>query len=306
MPITFRPLGGLGNQLFTYAAGRSLADKLQTTLHADIVKLGDQKKRSFQLQSFGSRIDEVSRSAALDERATSLASRLLPRVPHARPRKNDHQTVITERGFWFDPRITGAPDGVTIDGYLQSWKYFETSSTSLRTEIASVSSPSSWYLSNAKSLTNLGDWIGIHVRRGDYLEVERMGLTSDSYYERAVSLLRAISSCRSYVVFSDSPDLAKQIAPLRRLRNCLYLETPKQSPPIETLNLMAQSSHLIISNSSFSWWAAWLGETAHRRVIYPNPWIDFRFINTRDLFMPNWIGLGRDDFDKAAENHVGY
>jgi hypothetical protein len=69
---------------------------------------------------------------------------------------------------------------------------------------------------------------------------------------------------------------------------------------------MSLASHLIMANSSFSWWAAWLGDSEVRTVIYPRPWIDFRFINDRDLPLPNWIGLGRESPNEALNINVGY
>jgi hypothetical protein len=56
---------------------------------------------------------------------------------------------------------------------------------------------------------------------------------------------------------------------------------------------MSDASHLIIGNSTFSWWAAFLRDRPGRTVIAPRPWIDYKRFNERDLLPPDWITLGR-------------
>jgi hypothetical protein len=299
----------LGNQLFTYAAGRAVADRLEVELHADMTKLMANDSRAFELATFASRIDRIHVSnpnAGGDKIMPHLGNRvrsfLRLTVPEADSR------IVRERGFWFDPLITQVPDNSTIDGYLQSWKYFESAKAVLRKEIRSVTSPSPWFIETRETLTSLGQWVGIHVRRGDYVAIDRMGLTTNTYFERAINLLSRASPApiSAFVVFSDDVPAAMRLPALRELRDCIYIESPPVSRPIETLNLMGESAHLIMSNSSFSWWAAWLGERDGRLVVYPHPWIDYKFINIRDLPLPSWIGLGRDDHPTAQDNNVGY
>ncbi len=79
---------------------------------------------------------------------------------------------------------------------------------------------------------------------------------------------------------------------------------PKESTPIETINLMALSSHSVIANSTFSWWGAWLGDRASRHVIHSRPWVDFKGVNDRDLHLPAWIGVGRDGEEEAERLNV--
>lgn len=309
MAITFRPLGGLGNQLFTYATGRAIADRLQVELHADLIKLSGDQSRRFELLTFSSRIDRVHQSAS-DTFDKTNVSRLRARLEGIlNPAASLGQPQLArERGFWFDPQIPQVSDNCTIDGYFQSWKYFESAKVSLRKEITSLTSPSSWFLRKHDYLRSLGKWTGIHVRRGDYVSIARMGLTTDAYFQRATDLLAQISpsTVSAFVVFSDDIASARELPSLQKLRDCVFIDSPADSPPIETLLLMAASSHLIISNSSFSWWAGWLGEDSNRLVIYPHPWIDYKFINTRDLPLPTWIGVGRDDHATALTNNVGY
>ncbi|MDA9116980.1 alpha-1,2-fucosyltransferase [Pontimonas sp.] len=63
---------------------------------------------------------------------------------------------------------------------------------------------------------------------------------------------------------------------------------------METMLLMSEAAALVIGNSTFSWWAAYMGQAEKRPVIYPRPWLAREDFDDRDLFYPEWIGLGRE------------
>lgn len=302
MPITIRPVGGLGNQLFIYATGSTVSKHLGVELWADIRHFDSNTTRSYMLNRFPSQVSKIveegsTRAGAGEKNFRALLGSLM---------RDSDERVQTERGFWFDPDILKVGDGTTITGHLQSWKYFHADSERLRMEILDPINPSQWFWDMRKELVESGPWIGVHVRRGDYLEIPRMGITTDFYYSRALELVEKIGGEMRTVVFSDDTSVAREIPSLKNRRNTDYFEGPADSCPLENLVLMSLSSHLVCANSSFSWWAGWLNDREERVVTYPRPWIDFRFINDRDLPLPTWIGLGREDIDSALENHVGY
>ncbi len=220
--------------------------------------------------------------------------------------RNEEERLIKERGFWFDPQILEAKDGDTITGHLQSWKYFQTDSSRLREEIFNPICPSSWFLQTHEKLSGAQPWIGVHVRRGDYVDIPRMGITTDYYYSRALDIVSKLSGIQNVVVFSDNIEAARGLPSLKNRAETYFLSPPTGSSPLENLLLLSLSNHLIGANSSFSWWAGWLQNKEDRIVTYPRPWVDFRYINDRDLQLPNWIGLGRETHDVAASNHLGY
>jgi hypothetical protein len=300
--ITIRPVGGLGNQLFIYATGSAVANKLGVDLWADVQHFDSNPTRSYMLDRFSSRVEKV-----IDEASEKLPARKSIRGVFLRSnRERADEGVLSERGFWFDPQILEASDGSTLSGYLQSWKYFHTDSQRLRDEILAPKSPSSWFLGELDRLTNSDPWIGVHVRRGDYLDIPRMGVASDFYYSRGLEIMERLVGKKKVVVFSDDIHAAKNITSLASRSNVEFFESPRDSCPLENLVLLSKAHHLIGANSSFSWWAGWLHDSEKRVVTYPRPWIDFRFINDRDLPLPHWIGLGRESTDAALRNHVGY
>lgn len=101
----------------------------------------------------------------------------------------------------------------------------------------------------------------MHYRRGDYLKAKEMRVLDISYYKKAVSV---IGSDILYIIFSDDLQWCK--SNLNFLKNKVYIAT---NHDILDLYLMSYISKKIIANSTFSWWAAWLGENSD--VYMPNP-----------------------------------
>ena len=120
----------------------------------------------------------------------------------------------------------------------------------------------------------------VHVRRGDYVSNPNYYSLPLSYYLKAMARL----GWMEYVVFSDDVDWCRRHMP----DWCRFIETGSE---IEDLALMSQCDHFIIANSSFSWWAAWLGETAGTRVMAPGHWFSGTFKyqhNSKDVIPDRW------------------
>ena len=105
--------------------------------------------------------------------------------------------------------------------------------------------------------------VGIHVRRGDYVNNPfYVDLSQTSYYEEAMALFPG----EKFLVFSDNIDWCKQ-QPI--FEGCEFSESNDE---ITDINLMAGCKHQIIANSSFSWWAAFLNPNKTKKVVYPSRW----------------------------------
>jgi hypothetical protein len=183
-----------------------------------------------------------------------------------------------------------------VRGYFQSWRYVESVASELRTELWDVCNPSTWFEEQKAELASMEQWVGIHVRRGDYKDLAGLEV-GEIYYERALALLSDLGGPQHLVVFSDEVELARDMSVWRRFPHVTFIESPPGTSPLETLLLMSLASQLVIANSTFSWWAAWVGERPDRRVIFPRPWGN-TLCENRDLIPPGWIGIGRE----AAES----
>ena len=120
----------------------------------------------------------------------------------------------------------------------------------------------------------------VHVRRGTYVD---HGFCVDStYYWNAMRFVR--DSCDRFLIFSDDPDYCRN---LFRSDNCVVVD---KGEDILDMFLMSLCHHHIVGNSTFSWWAAWLGEKEGKKILVPQPW---NWAVPRLKITPDrWIGVG--------------
>ena len=128
----------------------------------------------------------------------------------------------------------------------------------------------------------------IHVRKGDYLtnkKINKLFGTCDlSYYNNAIEEILKLFPNSKFYVFSDNVEWAKL-----NLKSKTKLKFISQYfSDTEQFWLMTRCKHHIISNSSFSWWAAWLGDHKKKITIYPEPWYDNLTYNKK-IFPKHWL-----------------
>lgn len=268
-------VGGIGNQMFIAATACALADRLHASLELD--------RADFQTDPAGRRF-ALGQFPALASRATIVESAQGFLAPLRRRMDRFRSDVFVESGFDFDPRFTEIASPVRLRGYFQSYKYF--ADLEVRSLFA-LGEPNSRLASIEAAVGPR--WIGIHVRRGDYLNPTTAayhGLCSDDYFEAGLAHIQAEQSENLPVVmFTDQPDSVSQ-----RLHGLSHFVLGPDADAHESVDLwaMAHASGLVMSNSSFSWWAAYLGEQADRAVVAPRPWFKALDTAAADLLLPHW------------------
>lgn len=176
------------------------------------------------------------------------------------------------------------PEGdVIVDGYFQSEKYFKHN----RKKILETLDFSFIDLQLLKTKYPFIDkkTTSIHVRRGDYLRFpNHHPVQSIEYYNNCIELLK--TDTELFVIFSDDIEWCKENL---KLDNVVYIQEEKD---YNELYLMSLCKNNIISNSSFSWWGAWLNENKNKKVIGPNIWFG-NAINhyTGDIIPESWIKI---------------
>lgn len=270
--VTVRIQGGLGNQMFGWAAGFSLAKANKASLILDLTLM---KKGQFALNEF-----------LLDKFGTTYSKVNSPRLHRYPPFRKNFD--FFEKDFKFDARFNSLEPNVRLNGYFQSWKYFENYDAEIRFQLNTLSEPSKEF-SGWIDYFGTRDFLAIHIRRGDYMNLTSFhGLTTREYYERAIKLIKSLHNNLEIVVFSDDIGLAKQIIE----KDAIYIGPSDLKSPNENILLMSRAYSIIGSNSSFSWWAAWLNDKEDSLNIFPRPWFTENKINTIDLLKPSWITLG--------------
>jgi hypothetical protein len=256
--ITVRLSGGLGNQLFQYAAGRAAALRSGATLHLDHASFArDPLRRRFALGRF----PIVAERRDLDgwrRRIVDVpgAWRIARRIGCA-PRIGDTRFLF-DRLRGFDGRIDDAAPRRVLVGYWQDERFFADAVDRLAAEL----DPSSLFPAATLRFgaeLRVGIALGVHVRRADFAAVKSPhGTCSPEYYRDAVAAVLDSARVDRIVVFTDDPDWAKAT-----LRFGRPFETIGRSPDRgddEDLWLLGRCRHLVLANSSWSWWAARLAE----------------------------------------------
>jgi len=292
--VIVRLNGGLGNQMFQYAAGRALADRLGTELLLDTrafvhaLSLQPYTLRAYALAPFTLRA-RVATAADLKNWPVWVTE-LGMRLRLVRP---------LFRRWYFEPAITYDPSMLTLHepiclvGYWQSERYFIGIADKLRADFA-LAQPMGGDNAKLLDLARAAGSVGLHVRRGDFANLkdaaQAHGLCSVDYYRRAIGILRdRCPGCR-FLVFSDDPQWARAELPLDR--RAVFVAGNEQRPE-QDMALMSACRHHIIANSSFSWWAGWLGDSPEQIVIAPSPWYMNPKLDARDLTVSRWQYIDR-------------
>jgi hypothetical protein len=284
--------GGMGNQLFQYAAGRRLSILHRTPLKLDISWFESQRLRSYSLgpfrtiQAFASP-KEIA--AVKGDSKTGLAGPIFRWRQRCKPYYR--RSVFSEVGGLgpYDPNTLRANSTVYLDGYWQSEKYFLEIQEIIRQEFAVSCEQDP---ENQKVAAHIMDVpsVSVHVRRGDYVSDPGTnnvhGTCSSEYYHRALRLLMEKVHAPHAFIFSDDA---------RWVADNLQLACPTSmvshngaDKAYEDLRLMSMCKHHIIANSSFSWWGAWLCANPRKIVIAPQRWLlDARY-DTKDLIPSAW------------------
>jgi hypothetical protein len=282
--IAVRLIGGLGNQMFQYAAGRALAERLGTELLLDTRDFEHYTLHSYGLCRFAI-TKQVANSAQLSRWPSWIrrGSRLLRRI-------GIHTRWFNEIQFEYDSAWESIPDGTLIDGYFQSQRYFAGTAESIRREFVPVA-PLSQQNANYAKLARDCDSVMIHVRRGDYVTnlntLKFHGVCSIAYYEASINYIRERLVNPRFFVFSN--DMAWAQENLKLGDDAVFVTGNDTSPEID-IHLMAQCRHYIIANSTFSWWGAWLNFSKEKIVIAPECWFA-SLTNTRDLIPQEWVRI---------------
>ena len=286
-------IGGLGNQMFQYAAGRALSLERGQMLRLDVSGFaGYALHQGFELQRVFDCPVEIASEAdvrrILGWQFSSGIRRILVRPSLAVIRRDG---FVVEPHFQYWPEIKHVPRDCYLVGYWQSEKYF--------CEVASViRADFTFKVPLVKRNAELAEQIGnvnavsLHVRRGDYAKNPKTkathGLCPLEYYQSAIQYVVERIDQPSFFIFSD--DVPWVMENLKIDFPCRYVDHNQGAESYNDMRLMSLCRHHIIANSSFSWWGAWLNPDPEKIVVAPKKW----FANNNevnDLIPQGWVTL---------------
>jgi hypothetical protein len=264
--VVVQLIGGLGNQMFQYALGRSLAisrgDRLSLYLGrlSSSFTIGNAPQpdaRSFGLDVFDIAADITTIEKLQSERANVI-------------------WTVTESGFGFFPEVLSEcrnHRNLGLVGWWESEKYFLQNAEYIRADFTFKASYNSPYPADLAAEIVQSDSVCVHVRRTDILKAENTkGAVELDYYARAIEALREQTRAARVFVFSDDIAWCKGQLSLALPTTFVSSEAPDQLHPADDLYLMSLCKHFVIANSTYSWWAAWLGKAPEKVVITPRKW----------------------------------
>jgi hypothetical protein len=289
-------MGGLGNQMFQYAAARALALDKNTWVYLDPSFLYEDSKgrwtqRQYELGVFNIQY-KFERSGRI---------RFLRALAH-----NSRWKRLSNAGWWplpyrsfyeqgqqFHPELAAYPKNTYLHGYFQSEKYFLHHEDIIRKDFAFLEEAKD---KNAETLKRIRDTfsISLHVRRGDYVTLAAAsafhGLMGLDYYQAGVDhILKDESRSPEFFIFSDDPAWVKEN--LKVPGPATYVDWNSGKSSFEDMRLMSNCKHHVIANSSFSWWGAWLNPSKEKKVVAPKQWFQDPKSQDNDVIPETWTRL---------------
>ncbi len=273
--------GGLGSQMFGYAAARRLAIKHGVDVYIDTRAFRGYEKFQPELHHL-----DVDAILLTDEQADEICGKDNEKITVVRPAHLhvDHSILELDQSF------------LLMVGNFVSEDYFFDVKDVIRRDFTRVSEPTSYALAMQQTINDIKargyEPVSVHVRRGDYVTEAHTnrshGVCGTDYYERAFALINRIVDNPWFVIFSND---IEWVADNFKMPNSTIARPPRNTPPVEDMMLMASCRHHVIANSGYSFWGAWLGEHPEQVVIGPRPFIADRSINTEDIMLRHWISL---------------
>ncbi|QWD89167.1 alpha-1,2-fucosyltransferase [Polynucleobacter sp. MWH-CaK5] len=285
--ILVRLNGGLGNQLFQYAAGYALAKKNNVELKIDLSSYSENRSRLPEIL----KLSISAKIADIDEvRRYRNPYGIISKV-----KRFISQKIYKKYYVDWEPSVLNKSGNIYLDGYFQSDLYFSHCTQDLVREFQ-ISQQRLDNISDTISLIHgLPNCVSIHVRRGDYVTDHRTKFLHDicgnSYFGEAVAKIESILESCNFLVFSDDIDWVMKNMDLPQSTHYISGRTRYDGnvlDSVDELYLMSICKHHIISNSTFSWWGAYLNSSAEKRVIYPSLWNRSSSFKHRYIIPTTW------------------
>lgn len=256
--------GGLGNQMFIYAAAKRLSMVNHVPLKLDIMSgyAGDNFGRSYSLKHF--RLNEEFASDK-DVRELNLGAKRNWQYHINKILPFRYKRFIREDKL-FEPRLLDLKvvHKIYLQGYWQDENYFKDIEPVIRKSFEIISPHDDSNVALARKI-KAANAVCIHARRLNYEY-----LLPAAYYDLAIKQMAGKVADPHFFCFSDDINWMKNN--IKPDWPVTYIPNDKNFKDYEHLWLMTQCRHFIIANSSYSWWGAWLNDSPVKIVIAPKNW----------------------------------
>lgn len=274
--ITMRIKGGLGNQLFQYAATYSLSKRLNQPFQFNPAFTPNMTVRGYKLPELNVDVDTVVRDDQIPGKIRWIKNFYINKAFRvlnlSKYKSDDFIYWIETKDEWQPEFFTIDEKNIYVDGYFQSEMYFKHH----REELLRQFSPR--YVEEApytEALTEIMkcNAVAIHMRRSDFRRDKKSFhyLLDADYYQKAIVYMRNNLNNPTFFWFSDDMDWVK--AHMGKELDFRFLSVKTNHGDIDDMMLMKNCKHIITANSTYSWWAAWLNEhTDAVRIVPAKPY----------------------------------
>ena len=276
--------GGIGNQLFQYTFGEYVRHKFHQDVYYDISSFGVLETfRDLQIDAIVKDIPVYETGRFFFSRHVRFARRFFRALFRLKPGNlyfdNNVDESVFDKGNW---------KLIYFDGYWQDKKYPQW----VKENVAGVYNPVyrvPKVLEPYIEYVNSGHVTSLHVRRGDYLNasnINMFGACSLDYFEQATNEICVNEKKSKFLIFTDDIPWVKDNL---KLSHEFIIVDNEPIKPFWYIYLMSLCENNIISNSSFSWWGAFLNKNPEKTVIVPSKW--YKDKSNPKMYLDNYVVL---------------
>lgn len=301
--IVIRLMGGLGNQMFQYAFGRSLSLKYNKTLVLDKSLLEDKSEnneinthRNFDLDIFDLKTYRWATKDEINLFNGNINNSVLKKITRKFNNIISPKKLIVQKNNNIDHTYFDFNKNVCYVGRWQSYIFFKEFESQIISDFKINKS-------KINSIIGLKDMelqilnsesICLHVRRADLitssLYSKTIGVLDLDYYKTAISKFNDLIINPTYFIFSDDLEWCKKN--ISTNKKTIFVDATLSGEKSEGhFYLMTQCKHFIIANSTFAWWSAFISNNDKKQVIYPNNWYKDIALNNPKMCPPEWIAI---------------
>ena len=288
-------IGGLGNQMFQYAAGRALSINIKKSFVVDVQDFDQYEVHNgYELE----KIFNINNKASRNQLDSVLGKWRTNKYIRKKISTKKYLSLLTGSKMVIEPhtsywsKLFDVNDSAYLVGYWQTEKYFKSIENVIRSDFTFPSSMSKMNFEWAKLIKHSNS-VSIHIRRGDLVSNPKAlafhGLCSLEYYVRSISYMQKNTENPTFYVFSDDIAWAKKNLDFGS-NHYHFVGNNNGKESFNDMWLMTLCKHNIIANSSFSWWGAWLNNNKNKLVVAPERW--FLLDNDiLDIIPSSWLKL---------------
>jgi hypothetical protein len=299
--------GGLGNQLFQYSAALTVAIHQKREL--DFVLLGETRnsKTGFpEISSYPIDRSSFIHSNRAPRMMTRALVKLLLNISNSEItgyaglllrktvsifvetflRLLTGRTYVYPTGLGWDPKLEFPPGDFVMLGNFHSHSWISPEARErMRSQLQLESNQK---LDHFRELAISEQPTAIHIRLGDYLAIPELNVVDRDYFHQSIKYLQEKKQVKNFWIFTNDEEMFKNYLPSEISGNLRVI--PQNLDACETLEVMRMCSNYIISNSTFSWWGAYLSQSPNPEVVAPAKWFNGH-TEPRNICPNNWIRL---------------